>query len=265
MKTRIISGIAMLPLLAVLYFGGWSLLISGFLVATIGLKEFFSGFEKMGIKPSLIIGIASVIGLYGINMFFPTPVAHFLWMFLSVLAGLLYLFDIDNRKLEDGMATIVGIVYIAFFSYHIVLIDQTGIFRNFIWLAILSAFGTDVCAYFTGMAIGKRKLCPKISPKKSVEGSIGGILGSIILCGLFTAVVLPNYILHGCIIGFLGSIVSQFGDLTASVFKRKMGIKDYGNLIPGHGGILDRFDSVLFTAPVVYYYISLVVIPNALV
>ena len=113
-------------------------------------------------------------------------------------------------------------------------------------------------AYFTGMLLGKHKLCPKISPKKTIEGSIGGILGSVILCAAFSAIFVPQLLVHSIIIGVLGGIISQFGDLTASIFKRKMGIKDYGNLIPGHGGILDRFDSVLFTAPMVYYYILLV-------
>ena len=91
-----------------------------------------------------------------------------------------------------------------------------------------------------------------------MEGSAGGILGSILLCGLFSYFLIPRLLIHCLIIGLLGGIVSQFGDLTASIFKRKMGIKDYGNLIPGHGGILDRFDSVLFTAPMVYYYIILI-------
>ena len=110
-------------------------------------------------------------------------------------------------------------------------------------------------AYFVGRSLGKNKLCPKISPKKTIEGSIGGIIGSIIVCGLFGVIFARGLILHCFIIGALGGVVSQFGDLTASVFKRKMGIKDYGNLIPGHGGILDRFDSVLFNAPLVFYYI----------
>ncbi|MBR6500195.1 MAG: phosphatidate cytidylyltransferase, partial [Firmicutes bacterium] len=104
----------------------------------------------------------------------------------------------------------------------------------------------------------KHKLCPKISPKKTIEGSIGGTLGTMLVSGLFGYFVMPEIMVHCMIMGALGAMFSQFGDLTASIFKRKMGIKDYGHLIPGHGGILDRFDSVLFTAPLIYYYIIFV-------
>lgn len=105
--------------------------------------------------------------------------------------------------------------------------------------------------------MGKHKLCPVISPKKTWEGAIGGILGSMILCLVFGLIFMRHAIVICLIVGFLGSIISMFGDLTASIFKRKMGIKDYGNLIPGHGGILDRFDSILFTAPLVYYVVNI--------
>lgn len=142
--------------------------------------------------------------------------------------------------------------------YHVVLTDQLEGYAVMVWLIFLTAFGTDVMAYFTGYAIGKHKLCPGISPKKTIEGAIGGTLGSVILCGAFGYFFANEFFIHCMIIGALGGVISQFGDLTASVFKRKMGIKDYGNLIPGHGGVLDRFDSVLFTAPLVYYYIVLV-------
>ena len=106
--------------------------------------------------------------------------------------------------------------------------------------------------------MGKHKLCPVISPKKTIEGSVSGILGTVIVTMLIGYFMMDSSkLLWYAAIGVAGGIVSQLGDLTASIFKRKMGIKDYGTLIPGHGGIMDRFDSVLFTAPMVYYIMQL--------
>ncbi|MEG2298573.1 MAG: phosphatidate cytidylyltransferase [Anaerovoracaceae bacterium] len=260
MKTRIISGLAMLPLLGVLYLGGYVLAAACFIIAVGGVYEFYKGFHSLGVKPSFPIGVVSAIGLFAIGVFANEVNFYMFWLFGSVLGSLLYMFKIEERKLEDAMATIIGIVYIVYFSFHVVLVDRSGDPSILVWLIIFSAFGTDVFAYFVGVTIGKHKLCPKISPKKSIEGSIGGILGSVVICGAFGHFVAPEYFIHCLIIGGLGGVVSQFGDLTASIFKRKMGIKDYGNLIPGHGGVLDRVDSVLFTAPLVYYYIDLFIL-----
>lgn len=257
MKTRILSSLIMLPLLAVLYLGGPLLWAAGFIIAVLGVTEFYRGFEAMDIRPSRLVGWFSALALYAIIVLDMDKTFYFLWFFAVVAASLLYLFNIEERKLEDGMATILGIFYVVFFSSHIVLIDKSAK-GAMVWTVILCAFGTDIFAYFTGYLLGKHKLCPSISPKKTIEGAVGGILGSIVLCVIFWYLIFAESIIHFIIIGFFGSIIAQFGDLTASVFKRKMGIKDYGNLIPGHGGILDRFDSVLFTAPFVYYYIALV-------
>ncbi len=258
MKTRVLSGLIMLPLLAILYFGGYVLFAACLLIGIMGVREFYNGFHAMDIKPNFGIAVVAAVALYAIDLFTDDPQWYMLWFFGVVLVSLLYLFNIEHRKLEDAMATITGIVYVIFFSFHVTLVEQTQ-YGILIWLIVITAFGTDIMAYFTGFAIGKHKLCPKISPKKTIEGSIGGILGSVILSGVFGYFFAPEVLAHCLIIGVLGGIVSQFGDLTASIFKRKMGIKDYGNLIPGHGGILDRFDSVLFTGPMVYYYIVLVI------
>lgn len=260
MKTRVLSAFIMLPLMAVLYFGGPWLVAMCFAIGVLGVREFYKGFESLGIKPSFPIAVASAIGLYGVFLLGGETEWFLFWGFVSVLASLLYLFDIDKRKLEDAMATITGIFYIVYFSFHVVLVENTGSASILVWLIVLSAFGSDVCAYFTGMAIGRHKLCPKISPKKTIEGAIGGVIGSILFCGIFGFFFANQYFVHSLAIGAIGAVISQCGDLTASVFKRKMGIKDYGNLIPGHGGILDRFDSVLFTAPAIYYYIHLFII-----
>jgi phosphatidate cytidylyltransferase len=131
-----------------------------------------------------------------------------------------------------------------------------GFRYNWVWLVIFSAFATDIFAYFTGRAFGRRKLAPVLSPKKTVEGGIGGVVGSIAACGLFGYFAMPEFFVHCIAIGVLGGVVSQFGDIAASAIKRKLGIKDYGTLIPGHGGLLDRVDSLLFTAPLVFIYLS---------
>lgn len=259
MKQRIISGLIMLPLLVVMLLGDYILFGACFVLSIIAVYEFFRGFRAKDIKPCFPIAVASAIGLYLIEIFGLGQKWYMLWLFLSVLCCMLYLFNIKERKIEDALATLIGIVYIIFFMFHVTLVDRTGDTGIMVWLVIFGAFGTDVFAYFCGVFFGKHKLCPDISPKKTIEGSIGGIAGSVLVCGLFGFFFARPYFIHCLILGVLCGVFSQFGDLTASIFKRKMGIKDYGNLIPGHGGILDRFDSVLFTAPLIYYYIVLVI------
>jgi len=252
MKTRVISGLLMAPLLVLVYLGGYWLMAAAFIVGIMGLHEFYKGFEAAGAKPCRGLGYGAAVLLYVIHIAAPgTYMLIALWTAVVVIASMVYGFNVEERKLEDMTSTLMGIMYTVFLSYHIVLIDYH--FKQAIWLVFLTAFGTDIMAYFTGMVLGKHKLCPKLSPKKSVEGAVGGVLGSVLLCGLFGAFFMEKQLVMCLVIGFFGSIVAQFGDLSASAFKRQMGIKDYGNLIPGHGGILDRFDSVMFTGPAVYY------------
>ena len=255
MKTRIISACVMLPLLIFVYFGGWFLWAMALAIGIIGVREFYRGFEAIGAKPSYHIAYAAAIALYGANALAPDD-WHLilLWVFLVTVASMIYGFNVEERNLIDMTATLMGIMYTIFLSFHMILIDQNE-HRLLIWLVLFAAFGTDTFAYFTGLALGKHKLCPHLSPKKSVEGAVGGVIGSVILCSIYGYLVMPEEMVMCIAIGVLGSVVAQLGDLSASAFKRQMGIKDYGNLIPGHGGILDRFDSVLFTAPMVYYCI----------
>lgn len=259
MKTRILSGLLMLPFLIVIVLGGKVLLAACFLIGILGVKEFYRAFQPSGARPVYGVALLGAMGLYGVHLFSGGNDRYYLlWIFAVVLLSLLPLFQIEKRGPQDAMITALGVFYIVFFSYHVVLVEQFGFAGRFVWLIFLTAFGTDIAAYFTGYAIGKHKLCPKISPKKTIEGAVGGVLGSVGLCALFAYFFLPEMMVHCLVIGALGGVLSQFGDLTASIFKRKLGIKDYGNLIPGHGGILDRFDSVLFTAPVIYYYLLIV-------
>ncbi|MDO4518262.1 MAG: phosphatidate cytidylyltransferase [Bacillota bacterium] len=277
MKTRVLSGLIMLPLLILIILNGYVLYAGCFLLSIMAIYEFFRGFKELDVKPSLGIAVSSTAALYllGILNHIAKSGASgqgiklgaislsdqtwiMIWIFASVLACLLYLFNIDKRKLDDAMVTITGIFYVSFFCYHLGALGLNKELNILVWLAVITAFGTDICAYFAGVTLGKHKLCPVISPKKTWEGAIGGVLGTMILTGIFGFFFAKPIIIHCLIMGLLGSVISMFGDLTASIFKRKMGIKDYGNLIPGHGGILDRFDSVLFTSPLIYYYATIV-------
>ena len=263
MKTRVISALIMLPLLLIVYLGGSLLIIATFLIGLIGIREFYGAFETVKIQGSYTVANICILLLYGINLFFDSePRLYMLWMAVLVALSFLYMFNITHRKVNDGLVTLMGIGYVIFLSFHVVLVDQTGPYNILIWLIFITAFGTDIFAYFTGMLIGKHKLCPNISPKKTVEGAVGGVVGSIILSGLFGFIFCREYLIYCLILGVVGGIMSQLGDLSASVIKRKLKIKDYGKLIPGHGGILDRFDSVLFTAPTVYYTILIISIFN---
>ena len=129
----------------------------------------------------------------------------------------------------------------------------------YMWMVFVIAFSTDTAAYFVGRAIGKTKLAPEISPKKTIAGAVGGLIASALFMVLYGIIMkfgfqmdLPVYLYAA--VGFVGSIAGQCGDLTASMIKRKMGIKDFGKILPGHGGILDRFDSILFIIPLVYIF-----------
>lgn len=260
MKTRIISGLCMVPLLIFVYLGGLWLTALAIIIGAMGVHEFYKGFNAMDVHPNEQLAIVFMFILYVINGFKPGNFQLIaVWLVAVIMAGSVYMFNVEKRTPVDAMATIIGIVYIIFFSFHVTLIDQTGYFSQFRWLILLTAFGSDIFAYFTGVFFGKHKMAPHLSPKKTWEGAIGGIVGSTAVCWIFGAIFFPENVINCIIIGLIGAPISMLGDLTASAYKRKMGIKDYGNLIPGHGGIMDRFDSILFTAPFVYYYVAIVI------
>ena len=157
------------------------------------------------------------------------------------------------------MAAFFGIFYV---SIMLSFIYQTRMIENgayIVWLIFLCSWGCDTCAYCVGVLLGKHKMAPILSPKKSVEGAIGGVCGAFLLTLLYSfifraqmGVSLKEMLILG-LISAVGGLISMVGDLAASAIKRNYEIKDYGTLIPGHGGILDRFDSVIITAPIIYY------------
>ncbi|SES68274.1 phosphatidate cytidylyltransferase [Natronincola peptidivorans] len=257
MLKRIISGIIGIPLLIfIILQGGLVLYLGTMVVSLIGLYEFYQAmiFKKLNPLKGIGYGLSIII----LSMFYADMDGKII--ILSIFSAILLLSGIQlyNSKytILDNSITLYGCVYVTIFLGHILLTDK--LHNSFIiWLIFIIAWATDTFAYFGGYFFGNKKLCPSVSPKKTVEGAIAGIMGSMICCGIFGYIFLIEDILLVILVGLIGSIISQLGDLTASQIKRYVGIKDFGNIIPGHGGVLDRFDSILFTAPTVYYFFVL--------
>jgi phosphatidate cytidylyltransferase len=165
------------------------------------------------------------------------------------------------RISEEGLdmirvgKVIMGIMYIPLLMSHFILIRQTSTGVLWIFFILVLAFSGDIAAYYVGRGIGRRKLLPEVSPGKTIEGTIGLVAGSIAGCLLFRQLFFPLLsVPHTVILGLVGSIAGQLGDLCESALKRAAGVKDSGAILPGHGGILDRLDCLMFITPFVYYY-----------
>lgn len=256
MLTRIIAALALVPLFIFLIIGGLPLYIAEIAIVAIALHEFYKAFQTKNINPLfnvgyIFAGYLLIKNIYGLGIEYSYAVA-----FVLFVISITYLLRCKNNILDISV-TFLGIFYVAIFLDYIVLtIRDFELGHLYVWIIFIISFATDTFAYFSGYLFGKHKLIPKVSPKKTVEGSIGGILGSIACCAVF-GYIFKLQIIPLVIIGLIGSVVAQFGDLFASSIKRYVGIKDYGKLIPGHGGILDRFDSVILVAPFVYYAIMI--------
>jgi phosphatidate cytidylyltransferase len=275
MRTRVISAIVMIAAGGVLiYFGDIYFGAAIFLCSVIGLFEFYRAFKGKGYRPVQIIGYlytllipaaiflnpshALDVPVKGTNLF---PVFQLLVMLL-----LLTLTVVAHKKVTpmDCAVTLMGAFYVPFlFSFFVLIRDMDDGLALFL-IGILGSVAADTVALFSGILWGRKKLIPDISPKKTVAGSIGSFVGSTLAVTIYglilhytKAMIHPVPVLHFALLGLLMGGSSQIGDLSASAIKRYCGIKDFGKLIPGHGGILDRFDSMLFNVPIVYCYIQL--------
>lgn len=248
--TRTISGaLGLLVLLFIVYKGGLYLSLSVLLLSIIGILEFNSAMRNINLKPNNYVGVLSSVMFFLLGII-PSLTIDFVITAITLMLLIYFLFSKSSSIANIGVS-LFGILYIPFLLFHIIYLDGT----KYIWLVFIIAFGTDTFAYFAGNLFGKNKLCPKISPNKTIEGSIGGIVGSLLLSILFSIYTDINPLWKVAILSIITSIVSQIGDLVASKIKRETRIKDFGDIIPGHGGIIDRFDSIILTAPVIYYLV----------
>ena len=262
-KTRLLSGILLVVIaLITVITGGNVLFATLFLISMIGVYELYRVFEIEN-KAVGICGFLFVAGYYGLlyaKPLLPDTTDWFMLLFMAFVICLMavLVFSYPKYRTEQMLAAFFGVFYVAVMLSYIyqTRILPGGVFQ--VWLVFICAWGCDTCAYCVGMLIGKHKMAPVLSPKKSVEGAVGGVAGAALL-GVIYAAATQGPMLEYAVICAIGALISMVGDLAASAIKRNQGIKDYGKLIPGHGGILDRFDSVIFTAPVIYF-LSLVMI-----
>ena len=258
-RTRLLSGIILLAIaITVVVLGGNFLFATLFIISLIGMMELYR-IVKLHKKFPGILGYAAGITFYLLVYFEFQQYQMMLFIFFLMLLMFAYVFGFPKFSTEQIAISFMGLFYVSIMLSYIyqVRMMEDGILL--VWLIFIGAWGSDTCAYCVGMLIGKHKIAPNLSPKKTIEGCIGGVVGASLIGFLFATVFQDK--IHGidnpqfvfAIIGAASSIISQIGDMAASAIKRNHNIKDYGTLIPGHGGILDRFDSIIFTAPIVYY------------
>lgn len=259
-KTRLISGILLvIAALLTIISGGYVLFFTLVCISLIGMQELY---KAMGVHGEST-GLLEIIGYLGAILYYVSLLLGFeSYGLMTVLVSLIlimfvYVFTYPKYNAHQIMSAFFGVVYVAVMLSFILLTRNLPDGKFIVWLIFLCSWGCDTCAYCVGMLIGKHKMAPVLSPKKSVEGGIGGVAGAALLGVIYAAAIQGPMVEYAVICG-IGALISMVGDLAASAIKRNQGIKDYGKLIPGHGGILDRFDSVIFTAPVIYYLAKII-------
>ena len=276
-KTRVISAVFLIAfLLVTLIPGGDILFVASIALSLIAYRELMSALKLAGNtkkqeanpKAKNLIGCFTGIELLGyLDIVIYYLLIYFvkdrMWLFVSAFVMLLffmavYVLTFPKYEARDIMASYFSLLYGPLMLSFIYLTRSLNYGEYAVWLIFVSSWICDTFAYLSGMLLGKHKLAPVLSPKKSIEGAIGGVIGAAVFGGLFSYFAIErlypekNVTWIFVLITAVGAVIAQIGDLAASGIKRNEGIKDYGRLIPGHGGIMDRFDSVIFTAPMVY-------------
>ncbi|MBA7497866.1 hypothetical protein ES704_00599 [subsurface metagenome] len=234
------------------------------IIALLGLRELYSIAHKRGYRPSYILGsiltlyfiIITVYDICSLNYY----IENIIITFFIILTFIFQLFKKDYSKvLAETSVTIFGSIYLGYFLSFILKIKVLPNGNYYLISLLIITWANDIGAYLIGTKFGKNKIFPRISPKKTIEGSIGGTIFSI--AGTFALKSWLNLTFNELIsLGLIIAIIAQLGDLFESVLKRGSGVKDSGTLIPGQGGILDCLDSLIFTAPVFYYYTILLIL-----
>ena len=264
LQSRVLVAVIGVPVLVwvVLWAPSIVMLIALCLLAGIGGEELQKCVS--GVKHNRLTNLSFTCAFFTVACYYFRPHLVTVLLMLAVLIFFGYaIFKAGEVKFSQIMAGLFGSIAIGYSFAGFLRMEASGIHRAYLLLPFILSFACDTFAYFAGRAFGKHKLAPKVSPKKTVEGSIGGMAGNVV-CGLIFAFVMDRWfggsIGYGAmaLLALACSIVAQMGDLSFSLIKREFGIKDYGRLFLEHGGVLDRFDSVLFVTPVIEIILNLV-------
>jgi phosphatidate cytidylyltransferase len=267
---RVAASVVFIPCFVIITnAGGHHFLLLIDSVIFVGMWEFYRMMEAKGIRPYKLIGIlcALVLSWY---VFLQNGI--YANLFLTLVLVALMCLELTRRETKMATAhiatTILGVMYIGFLGSHLIMLREQPLRMNldyhhgasFVFLAFVVTWAGDTGAYLVGSAIGRRPLIPRISARKTKEGSAGGVVFALVAALVSRQTFAPFLDLwHALVVGAIAGVVGQFGDLFESLIKRDADIKDTSEMIPGHGGILDRFDSLLFTAPLIYYFLTFVV------
>lgn len=256
---RTASGIVLAIILVAVFVIGYDVLfVFMCILSLLGLYELYKALN-LGFNVLSITGYLTIIAHYILVRFELYQYLMLLYSVSLIIILAAFVFTFPKYSLAQLFVSFFGIFYVGvslFFVYILRIHPPSGAYL--VWLIVFSTWGCDIFAYLTGMLFGKHKLVPNLSPKKSVEGAIGGVVGAMVLSAVYGFIVQPYVTdiklapLVFAVVNLFGAVAGQIGDLAASAIKRKVGIKDYGHLIPGHGGILDRFDSMIIVAPIIY-------------
>ena len=264
MKSRILVAVVGIPALLYVVLAAPSIVMLAALCVLAGIGAMELQRCVSGVKRSELAGMGIVTAVFTVAWYYERP-AHVTMLFL--LEALIFfghaIFKGGEVKFNQIMAGLFGSIAIGYSFSAFLRLNASGLPRAYLLLPFILSFACDTFAFFAGLTLGKHKLAPKVSPKKTVEGSVGGLVGNV-LCGLLFVWVMDRFF-GGSLIGYgpmaalalVCGVVAQIGDLSFSLIKREFGIKDYGHLVLAHGGVLDRFDSVLFVAPVFEIIFSL--------
>lgn len=263
-RTRLLSSIVLVVIaLVTLLQGGY--LLAGVLlfISLVAYGELTKacGVHTEGQKINALesVGYIGTLCYYGAVVFASDAMVQLMIILFTIIAFMfVYVFTFPKYQATQVMSAFFGVIYAPVMLSFIYQARELTYGIYIVWMIFISSWICDSCAYLTGIMIGKHKMTPKLSPKKSIEGAVGGVIGSALVGGLYAYFVVDKVVVGQeitwifVLISAVGAMISQIGDLAASAIKRNHNIKDYGHLIPGHGGIMDRFDSVIFTSPIIF-------------